>query len=84
MGRDAAQVLHQVQDHSLATQQYARIVADDGQHLSLVDAHAIENLRMADDLKARLGRGPRIEPRKDLEEARHRAEAGDDHLLRAQ
>ena len=49
---DAAQVLHQVQDHALAAQQHARVVANDGQHLAAVDAHAVEDLRVADDLKA--------------------------------
>ena len=31
---DAAQVLQQIQDHALATEQHARVVADHGQHLA--------------------------------------------------
>jgi hypothetical protein len=61
---DAADVLQQVEDDALATEQDARVVANDGQHLAGMDAHAVEDFRMADDFKAglrlgRLGRGGR-------------------------
>ena len=31
---DAAEVLQQIENHALATEQHARVVADDGQHLA--------------------------------------------------
>ena len=81
MGRDPAQVLHQVQNHALAAQQHARIMPHNGQHLSVTHAHAVEDLRMADDLKAILRLGASIESREDLEELRHASKPGHDHLL---
>ena len=56
-------------------------MADDGQHLALVDAHAIEYLRMADHLEAGLRRGALVEPGKDLQKLRHRAQPANHHLL---
>ena len=78
---DAAQVLHQIQNHPLATEQHARIVADDGQHLAIVNAYPVEDLRMADDLEAPLRRGALVEAGKDLKQARHRAQPANHHLL---
>ena len=74
-------MLHQVQDDSLATQQNACVMADHGQHLALVDPHAIKNLRMADDFKARMCRRPRIEPGKDLQQSRDRSKPGHHQVL---
>ena len=74
-------MLHQVEDDALATEQHARIVPDHRQHLSRVHAHAVEDLWVADDFKAGLRRGPRIETSKDFKEVRYRAQAGDHHLL---
>ena len=51
---DAAEVLQQVEDHALATEQDARVVADDGEHLASMGAHAVEDFGMADDFKASL------------------------------
>ena len=82
--RDAAQVLHQVQNHALATEQRAGVVTDDSQHLALMHAHAVEDLRMADDLEACLRRSAPVEPRKNLQNARHRAQAANRHLLARQ
>ncbi len=81
---DAAQVLQKIEDHALATEQHARIVADDGQHLAGMRAHAVEDFGMADDFKAGLREGARgelIEAGEDLKEARDGAETGDDQLF---
>jgi hypothetical protein len=74
-------VLHQIQNHALATEQRAGIVAYDGQHLVLMDAHAVKHLRMADDLEAGLRGRATVEARKDFQKARHCAQTADHHLL---
>jgi len=51
---DAAHVLEEVENHALATEQDARVVANNGKHLPGVNAHAVKDFRMADDLKAGL------------------------------
>ena len=76
-----AQVLHKIQDHSLATEQRAGIVADHGQHLPRAHADAVKNLRMAYNFKARMRWRPRVEPRKDIEYPFHRAQPGHHQLL---
>ena len=78
---DAAEMLHQVEDHTLAAQQHPRIVADDGQHQALANFYAVEYFGVTDDLEAGLRRGTRVETGKDLKEARNRAETGDHQLL---
>ncbi len=78
---DAAQVLEQVENDALATEQHARVVANDGEHLAGVDADAVEDFRMADDFKAGLRLGALVEAGVDLKEARNGAEAGDDQLF---
>ena len=45
---DAAHALHDVQDHALAGENHARIVHDDGNRLSLAQAHAIKDFGMAE------------------------------------
>ena len=57
MSGDAAQVLHQIQNHTLATEQRTRIVANHRQHLAVVHPHSIKDLRLTHDFKARLRRG---------------------------
>ena len=78
---DAAQVLQQIEDDALATQQHARVVADDGEHLAGVRAHAVEHFGMADDFEAGLRLGARVEAARDLKEARNGAKPGDDQLF---
>jgi hypothetical protein len=80
-GGDAAEVLQEIEDDALATEQHAGIVSDDGQDLAGVCPHAVEHLRMADDLEAGLRGGARIEAGENLEEARDGAEASHDKLL---
>ncbi len=88
-GGDAAEVLHQVEDDALATEEYACVVADDGEDLARVHADAVEDFVMADDFKAGLRLGMRVELRvrmgvetgKDFKQAGDRAEAADDHVL---
>ena len=78
---DAAEVLEQVENDALATEQDAGIVANDGDDLAGVDADAVEDFGMADDLEAGLRLGAGIEAGIDLKEARDGAEAGDDQLF---
>ena len=78
---NAAQVLQQIEDYALATEQHTRVVADDRQYLPRMRAHAVEHFRMADDFKARLRLGPRVEPRVNLKKARDSAEPGNDQLF---
>jgi len=75
------QVLHQVQNDALATEQHAGVVANHGHHLAGVDAHAIEHFRVADDLKAGLRRGTGVEMGEDFKQARHRTQAADHQFL---
>ncbi len=56
-------------------------MADDGQHLAGMRAHAVEHFRMADDLKTVVRLGALVEAGKDLKEARDGAQPGDDQLL---
>ena len=46
-GRDSAETLHEVQNHTLAGKNDTRIVADHGNRLTVMQADAIENFRMA-------------------------------------
>ncbi len=78
---NAAQMLHQVQDHALTAQQHPRVVADDGQHAAIAHAHAVKDLGMADDLEAGLRRGARVKPGIDLQKAGNDAQAADHQLL---
>ena len=78
---DAAQVLEEVEDYPLAAQQHARIVANHGQHLTGMNAHAVEYLRMADHFKARVRLRARVEPRKNLQKARNGAQPGHHQLF---
>uniref|UniRef100_E6PYR3 Uncharacterized protein n=1 Tax=mine drainage metagenome TaxID=410659 RepID=E6PYR3_9ZZZZ len=61
---DSTQVLHQVEDHTLATEQRAGIVANDSEHLAIVNTNAVKYLRVTDDFKARFG--VVVEPSKNL------------------
>ena len=56
-------------------------MANDGEHLAAVDADAVKDFRMADDLEAGMRLGALVETGEDFEQARHGSEAGDDHLL---
>ena len=56
-------------------------MANDGQHLAGMHAHAVEDFGMADDLEAGLRLRARIETRVNLKEARNGAEAGDDQIF---
>ena len=66
---DSAHVLQQVQNHALATQQHACVVANDGQHLAGMGANAVEDLGMAHDFESGLGLGPGVESCVDLKDA---------------
>jgi hypothetical protein len=48
-------MLKQVEDHALAAEQNAGVVADDRQHLAAMGPDAVEHFRMVDDFKAGLG-----------------------------
>ena len=74
-------MLHQIQNHALATQQRARVVANHGQYLAILHAHAVEDLWMADHFKARLRRGALVEMGENLQKAGNRAQAANHHLL---
>ena len=78
---DAAEMLQQVKDHALATEQCSRVVANDSQHLSGMDAHTVKDFWMAYHLKARVRRRARIKACKNLKEAGHCAQLCDNHVL---
>ena len=78
---DTAEMLQQVEDHSFATEQDARIVANDGEHLAGMGAHAVEDFGVADDFKSGLRLGTPVEPGVNFKEARDGAEAGDDEIF---
>src|SRR5690349_8437687 len=46
---DSAHALQKVQDDALAGEQHPRIVADDGNRLTLVQTDSVENFRMCGD-----------------------------------
>ena len=76
-GSDTAEVLHQIQDYALATEQYARIMPDDGKNLPFVNSHSVKDLRMADDFVARVRRRAGIKMGEKFKKARNGPEAGD-------
>ena len=76
---DAAHALHEIQDHTLAGENHARIVADDSGGLPGMHAHTIENFWMADDVVVR-DHGA-VERGVDIENAIDAADAGQDAIL---
>jgi hypothetical protein len=80
-GGDAAEMLEQVENHALGTEQDARVVADDGKDLAGMGADAVEHFAVVDNVEAIVGLWTGIEAGKNLEEARHGAKATDDHFF---
>ena len=78
-GGDAAHALQEVQDHALTGKKDARIVPDDGDRLVLVQAHAIENFRMAGHLIVR--DDGTVERGEHVEDGWNHAHAGEHAIL---
>ncbi len=78
-GGDAAEMLQQVQNQPLATEQYARVMADGCDGRALAETHAIENLLR----NAYLGIGARLALKlgKHFKYALHRGDAGQHAIL---
>src|SRR5690242_19312132 len=76
---NAAHALQEIQDDTFAGEEHARVVANDGDLLSFVQAHAIEYFRMAGDLRVRDDRA--IEAGKDIEDDGDRTYAREDAIL---
>ena len=70
-GRDAAHVLQQVKNHALAAKEHPRVVPNHRQNLARANAHAVENLRMADDLEPIVRLRAWIQPPENLQELRN-------------
>src|SRR4051794_29567482 len=80
-GGDTAKVLHQIQDDTLATEQHASVMADDGKNLSFMDSYAVEDLRMADDFVARVRWRTGIQTGEDFKKARNCTQPGEHQVL---
>ena len=78
-GGDAAHALQKIQDHALAGKNHARIVPDDRDRLSRVQAHAVENFGMRGDFVVRSDSA--VERGVNIENARHAADAGENAIL---
>ena len=78
-GSDSAQPLQEVQNHALAGKNDARVVADHRNRLAVVQANAVENLRMAGDFVVRSDGS--IEHRINIQNARHAADSGENAIL---
>jgi len=73
--------MQQIENHALRTEQDLRVVANHGQHLAGMHAHAVEDLRMAHNLETCMRLRARIEAGVDLKKARNGAEAGHHQVL---
>src|SRR5262249_45856423 len=81
-GGDAAQALQYVENHALAAEQHARVVADDGNGLPLLQADPVKNFSMADDFG--MADHVRIELLVHFQNAADRAHAGKNAVLLGQ
>ncbi len=78
-GGDAAHALHEIQDDALTGKNHARVVADDGDGLTFVQTHTIENFGMRGDFVMRSDGA--IEGGVNVEDAGDAADAGENAIL---
>lgn len=79
LGGDAAHPLEQVEDDPFAREDSSRLMAHDGDRLTLVEPHTVEDFRMADDVGVSDDVG--IHDFVDLDDAGNGAESGENARL---